>query len=204
MCAKYTCRNRGIGRQGAGEEVGEQALCLRGSGSRAEPGPGALFRFRPERELRHKEQPAADLSHGQVHASLGIGEDPVGEDALEQPRAGFRRGGALHTYQCQHPAVDRADELPANAHLRLTDTLDEGNHGQSLRHGVEDGFWRTESVTFGAVFSTRGETRMGRRCGLALIACALAGAAFAQTPAPPPTPAPPTAPAAQAAPSAAL
>ena len=44
---------------------------------------------------------------------------------------------------------------------------------------------------------------MGRRCGLALIACAFAGAAFAQTPAQP-APAPPTTPAAQAAPAAAL
>ena len=42
---------------------------------------------------------------------------------------------------------------------------------------------------------------MGRRCALALIACALAGAAFAQTP---PQPATPTAPAAQAPPAAAL
>src|SRR5215472_19343536 len=44
------------------------------------------------------------------------------------------------------------------------------------------GFWHVEPVTFGAVFSTRGESRMGRRL-VAATAYALAGVALAQTPA---------------------
>src|SRR5215469_10433444 len=102
--------------------------------------------------------------------------------------------------------------------IALTHSLDEGNHASSLRHQLRQltatsrapcprAQWllarRARNIR--ARFSARGESRMERRCGsaaragsiAALTACALAGVAFAQTPA---QPAETSAPAAQAAP----
>ncbi len=81
-----------------------------------------------ESELRHQQQPAADLAQCKTHPALGIGEDAVGQHALEQP---LRRGvgvGAPHADQRQHAAVDGADHFAPDTHFGLGDALDESDH----------------------------------------------------------------------------
>ena len=97
-----------LGRRRAAES---RARALRGVGNQG--------------ELGHQQQAAADLAQVQVHAPLGIREDPVGEDPFQQPLAGV--GGVIlfHADEGQDAPVDGSDRLPADVHLRASDPLDE-------------------------------------------------------------------------------
>ena len=110
------------------DEGREQRLSnCRGSGS-GEPWPVTLRGVCGQRELRHQQQPAADLPQVEVHPPFGIGEDAVGEHPLEQARRGRGSVAGLDADQREQAAVDRADRLPVHLDMGAADALNESDH----------------------------------------------------------------------------
>lgn len=69
-----------------------------------------------------------DLSQGEVHPTLGVGEDPVAEQSLEQT---VRRRGVVtfsDTDECEYAALDGTDDLAVYTHVGVGDTLNETDH----------------------------------------------------------------------------
>ena len=79
-------------------------------------------------ELGHEQQAAARIAEGQVHAALRIAEDPVGEQALEQPPCGAFVIERLHPDQDQKTRPDRADALASDIDTGGGHSLQKGDH----------------------------------------------------------------------------
>jgi hypothetical protein len=86
-----------------------------------------------ERELGHQQQAALNVAQGKIHPSLLIGEDAVGQHALEE--AICREGVVSTAYadERQHSAVYGADRLGIDLHVCPGNALNQGNHGTLLR-----------------------------------------------------------------------
>jgi hypothetical protein len=87
------------------------------------------MRLRGQCELWHEEESSGgDFPQREVHPILGVGEDSVGEESLEQA---VRCRGVIpfsDTDQCENAALDRTYYLAVHAHVGAGDTLDEPDH----------------------------------------------------------------------------
>src|SRR5690606_4388136 len=100
-----------------------------GAESRAHAGAG----IGGQGELADQQQPAAGLCQGAVHAALGVGEDPVAEQAPGHPRHLRLAIARLHAHQRQQARPDAADRLAPDADAGFADALDQAEHGRRTR-----------------------------------------------------------------------
>lgn len=106
----------------------EQHLCLRRLCRRGESGTTTGARVGRQRELRHQQQVAAGRDEVKVHASCGIGEDPVAEDAFGKSLGRSRGIVPLDTDQREQAGIDARRLDIIDGHAGPQDSLDERYH----------------------------------------------------------------------------
>lgn len=103
-------------------------MCLFRSCRGSETGPHAFLSVCCQRELRDQKQAAPNLSQRPVHPSFGIVEDSVSQHPLEQTLGFLRRIFWLYADQREQAAIDGANGLGTNHHVRSRDPLDQRYH----------------------------------------------------------------------------
>ncbi len=119
----------GVDRASPIEQIAEQTARLIGGRRRAETGPCALVSVCGESELRDEQDCAADLAQREIHPSLGVREDPVGQKPLKQPVGRRFVVAPADANQGEETSLDRADHSSVDPDRRRRDALNEANHG---------------------------------------------------------------------------
>lgn len=102
------------------------------SGGKA--GTVAFLSVGGQRELRHDEQATIDVAQAQVHAVVGVGENAVIENALEQT-VGLRSAVVFFYGDQGHDAgADSADVDIVDGDFGFADPLDDGDHARRLEN----------------------------------------------------------------------
>ncbi len=105
--------------------------CGRGGGGEA--GPQSTSGICGEGELRHQQQTAAGVLQRQIHAPLGIAEDAVAKQFLQQAPDLRRAVARLYGDQRQQTAADPPGASILDIDACFGDALDQGDHADGPR-----------------------------------------------------------------------
>ena len=114
------------------EQMAEEPAGILRRGCRAEARSRTFLGVSSKRELGDQQQAALNVAQGKIHPSVLVGEDAVGQHALEEA---IRREGVVSTADAderQHSAVYGADGLGIDLYVCPGNALNQGNHGTTM------------------------------------------------------------------------
>src|SRR6202022_2745005 len=103
-------------------------------GCGAEARPRAFLGVSSQCELRHQQEAALDVAQRQIHPPLPVGEDAVGQQTLEQAICRESVVSTAYADERQRPAVNGADSLGIDLHVRPGNALNQSNHGTKVTY----------------------------------------------------------------------
>src|SRR5258706_16259541 len=115
-------------------ELHEQELAIGRRRGAGKAGTQPAIGIGRERELRHREQLAADVLEREIHLALAVGKDAVGEHALGEALRLHLAVAALDADQRKDAFADGGDFGAVDAHGSRADALDESN--QAMMSGM--------------------------------------------------------------------
>jgi len=113
---------------GERREAVKKLTSIIGRGCAGEARARAAAGIARERELRNREQLAANVHEGTIHLSLAVGKHPVTEHPLGQTRGLGFAVAALDADESHQSRPDRADDCAVDGHGCLDHALHQGDH----------------------------------------------------------------------------
>jgi hypothetical protein len=125
VCAEASGGDALVAESGASSDdrAVEQRLPQLRRRGRGKARPEAVTRVSRKRELGYQQQPATRIEQAQVHATFGIGKDPVSQQSVDAYNGVGRRIGRFDGQQHQQAWTDLTHDLVVNLDPAEEDSL---------------------------------------------------------------------------------